>query len=92
MVLTYLYQIEKKNLLYNYNTGKAICSCKVKTNSTVKVIGVTIDKDKLYQSFTNIKNIANINVLKCYNLIFTVNALKSNYANLILIFVILLFN
>ena len=76
---------------YNYSTGKAICSCKVKTNSTVKVIGVTIDKDKLYQSFTNIKNIANINVLKCYNLIFTVNALKSNYANLILIFVILLF-
>ena len=76
---------------YNYSTGKAVCSCKVKTNSTVKVIGVTIDTDKLYQSFTNIKNIANINVLKCYKLIFTLNALKSNYANLILLFVIILF-
>ena len=44
---------------YDYSYGKAICSCKVKTNSTVKVMGIDINKDKLYESFTNIKNIAN---------------------------------
>ena len=76
---------------YDYSNGKAICSCKVKTNSTAKVMGVDINKDKLYESFTNIKNIANINVLKCYKLIFRLDAYKKNYANLVLIFIILLF-
>ena len=76
---------------YDYSYGKAICSCKVKTNSTVKVMGIDINKDKLYESFTNIKNIANINVLKCYKLIFKLDAYKNNYANLVLLFIILLF-
>ena len=76
---------------YDYDLGKAVCSCKVKTNSTAKIIGVTIDKDKLYNSFTDFKNIANVKVLKCYKLIFGIDAYKYNYANLILIFVIFLF-
>ena len=76
---------------YDHDTGKAICSCKVKTNSTTKIGDIVIDKDKLYNSFTNFKNIANINVLKCYRLIFILEAYKSNYANLILLAVILLF-
>ena len=76
---------------YDYGLGKAICTCKVKTNSTAKIMGVTIDKDKLYNSFTDFKNIANVKVLKCYKLVFTIDAYKYNYANLILIFVIFLF-
>ena len=76
---------------YNYTTGKAICSCKVKVNSTTKIGDIIIDKDKLYKSFTNFKNIANINVLKCYKLIFELDAYKYNYANLIMISIILLF-
>ena len=76
---------------YNYTTGKAICSCKVKVNSTTKIGDIIIDKDKLYNSFTNLKNIANINVLKCYKLIFQLDAFKYNYANLIMICIILLF-
>ena len=76
---------------YNYTTGKAICSCKVKTNSTANIMGITIDTDKLYKKFTNFKNIANINVLKCYNLIFSLEAYKSNYANLMVLSIIFLF-
>ena len=68
---------------YDYDLGKAVCSCKVKTNSTAKIIGVTIDKEKLYNSFTDFKNIANVKVLKCYKLIFKLDAYKYNYANLI---------
>ena len=76
---------------YDYSCGKAVCSCKVKTNSTFKIGDVVIDKEKLFDSFTDIKNIANINILKCYKLIFKLEAYKSNYANLVLIFIILLF-
>ena len=76
---------------YDYETGKAICSCKVKTNSTTKIGDIVFDKNKLYNSFTDFKNIANINVLKCYKLIFTLKEYKSNYANLILLSVIFLF-
>ena len=54
---------------YNYTTGKAICSCNVQTNPTIKIGDIIFDKNKLYDSFTNIKNIMNLNVLKCYKLI-----------------------
>ena len=76
---------------YNYTSEKAICSCKIKTNSTAKILGITIDKDKLYNSFTDVKNIANIKVLNCYHLIFNLGAYKNNYANLILLAVIFLY-
>ena len=76
---------------YDFGKGKAICSCKVKTNSTTKIGDIVIDTDKLYNSFTNLRNIANIYVLKCYRLIFILEAYKSNYANLILLAIIFFF-
>ena len=63
----------------------------MKVNSTTKIGDIIIDRDKLFKSFTNFKNIANINVLKCYKLIFELDAYKYNYANLILISIIFLF-
>ena len=74
---------------YDYTFGKANCSCKVKTNININIIGITIDKERLYNSFTDIKNIMNINVLKCYNLIFKLDSFKKNYANFFFAFVIL---
>ena len=79
---------------YDYDLGKAICSCKVNTNSTFKISGIEIDKDRLYDSFSNfknIRNIANIRVLKCINMIFRIEEYKNNYANLILIGIIFIF-
>ena len=75
---------------YDYEMEKAVCSCKVKTNSSMKISGIVIDKDKLLNSFTNFKNIANVKVLKCHELIFSIEAYKNNYANLILLGIILL--
>ncbi len=75
---------------YDYEMEKAVCSCKVKTNSSMKISGIVIDKDKLLNSFTNFKNIANVKVLKCHELIFSIEAYKKNYANLILLGIILL--
>ena len=75
---------------YNYTIEKATCSCKVKMNSNIKIAGIEINKDKLFNSFTNFKNIANIHVLKCYELIFKLDAYKYNYANILLPCIILL--
>ena len=71
--------------------GKSICSCDVQTNQTTKIRDIVFDKNKLYDRFTNIKNIANINVLKCYKSIFNLDAYKYNYANLIMISIIFFF-
>ena len=76
---------------YDNELEKAICSCKVKTNSTTKIGDIVIDRDKLLKSFTNIKNIANIKILMCYKLIFKLKAFKNNYANIIIIIIMLLF-
>ena len=73
---------------YDYLLEKAICSCNVKTNSTFKIRGIEIDVERLYDSFTDFKNIANIKVIKCYKLIFKLDSYKNNYANLILIIII----
>ena len=74
---------------YNYTTRKAICSCSVKMNSTTKIGDIVFEKNKLFDSFTNFKNIANVNVLKCYKLIFKLEAFKYNYGNLILLVIII---
>ena len=71
-----------------YNMGKAVCSCKVKTNSVMKVSDMTIDKDKLFNNFVDFKNIANIQILKCYKLIFKLRSLKNNYGNIFMIIII----
>ena len=76
---------------YDYILERVICSCKIKTNSTMKIAGIEMDKDRLFNSFTNIKNIANYKVLKCSRLIFVLEAYKHNYGNLILLSMILLF-
>ena len=76
---------------YNYTTEKTSCFCNVKTEQTTKIRDISFNRNKLYDSFTNIKNIVNINVLKCYNLIFNLNAYKHNYAYLIMIGIIVLY-
>ena len=67
---------------YNYTTGKVSCSCNAQINPISKISDIVFDKNKLYESFTNFKNIMNLNVFKCYKL-------RKN--NLILYFMVLLF-
>ena len=78
-------------ITYNETNGKAICSCKVKVDSSTKIGDMVVDKDKLLNSFTNFKNIANVKVLKCVKKIFKSNAFKNNYGNLNMIIMILIF-
>ena len=49
-----------------------------------------IDRTKLYKNFINIKNVANVNILICYKNLFSINGIKFNIGNYIII-VILIF-
>ena len=55
---------------YNETTEKAICSCQVKTDFISQISENIFNKEKLYEAFTDFKNIFNIRILKCTDLIF----------------------
>ena len=74
---------------YNKNTHNVICSCKAKESSSSYEF-MNIDKKKIFKSFIDIKNIANINLMKCYKILFTKEGLKKNIGSYLLIIIILL--
>ena len=74
---------------YDYNAKKAVCSCQVKVKLPV-LPEIKFDKNKLYESFTDIKNIANLNILKCYKIFFSKKGILNNYGCLIIIIIFLI--
>ena len=49
---------------YNPNIEKVKCSCEIKTNISPNY-DFKFNKNEFFKSFTDIKNIANINIIKC---------------------------
>ena len=76
---------------YDYTNNKSVCSCEIKINIPVLMTEITFDKNKLYESFTDIKNIANILILKCYKLLFSKKGMIYNIGVYILIPIIIVF-
>ena len=74
---------------YNYTIEKVKCSCLVKISLPL-IEDIKFDKDKLYKSFIDIKNLANINFMKCYKNVFNKGLIK-NYGFFIYIFIIILY-
>ena len=62
---------------YDYTNEKVNCSCEIKINLPF-FDDITFDKNKLYESFTDIKNIVNLNLLKCNKEVFNINSIKKN--------------
>ena len=62
---------------YNYETKKAVCSCGIKTEITLRN-NIKLDKETLLNSFTDINNIANIQMLKYYKVVFKKNNIIKN--------------
>ena len=62
---------------YNYTIKKAICSCDAKESSS-SFAAMKIDKKKLLDNFKNIKNIANVNILKCFKVLFSKKGISKN--------------
>ena len=50
---------------YDDKIQKAKCSCDV-VESSSSFANININKSKLYENFVNFRNIANVNLLKCY--------------------------
>ena len=55
---------------YNYTSKKAKCSCIPKQSSS-SFADMKIDINRLLDNFKNIKNIANLNLLKCVKVLFS---------------------
>ena len=72
---------------YDYNKQKANCSCKVKESSS-SFKDMNINKEKLYENFVNIKNIANLNILICYRNLFNKKGIIYNFGFYIILLVI----
>ena len=70
---------------YNKQSQKVICNCKIKR--VFKSLR-GIDKGKLLKKFTNYKNLFNLEVIKCYKLLFSKKGLISNIGNYIIISII----
>ena len=73
---------------YNYTTKKAKCSCDVEVSSS-SFKNNKIDKTKLFENFIDVKNIANINFLVCFKVLFSKKGIKKNYGCFCLISIIL---
>ena len=77
-----------KLIKYDYINERAECSCKIKIDIPF-INEITFNQEELKKNFMNIKNIANIGFLKCYEIIFKINNIKKNYG--CFIFIALLF-
>jgi len=69
---------------YDYNLGKAVCSCLTKTKIE-KISDIKINKKGLYSNFKSIVNIANLELIKCAYLLFNKNGFINNSANYIIL-------
>ena len=63
---------------YNSDKGKVKCSCDVKLSIPANY-DIKFDKKDFFKSFIDIKNILNINIMKCYKTVLQINSLFINY-------------
>ena len=78
-----------KYIYYNSSNGKAKCQCTVKNEiSDIKII--SYDKMNI-KVFFDVKTISNIEIIKCYKLIFNIEGINNNYGSIILIILIIVF-
>ena len=75
---------------YNQEKGKAKCSCDIKLNIPPNY-DIKFDKIEFLKSFTNINNIINMNVMKCYKAVIKLNGLLKNYGFFIVCSIVLFY-
>ena len=67
---------------YNNINKKSECSCKGKEFLSIinSISDIKINKKKLFENFIDINNIANIKLMKCYEILFSKEGIKNNIA------------
>ena len=68
---------------------KAKCSCNVKTSLSLN--NIELDNKNILKNFIDIKKITNIEIIKCYKIVFKINNLKNNYGFIIIFFIFILY-
>ena len=71
---------------YNFNTKKVNCECKIKTE--MQYASDIFNKSKFFNNFINLKKITNIDIIKCYKLLFTKDGILYNIGSYILLSII----
>ena len=75
---------------YNYIKEKAKCSCDIKV-SIPSNFDIKFNKNDFFKSFTDVNNILNINIMKCYKTVLKIKSFKNNYGFFIIACVILFY-
>ena len=75
---------------YNYNIEKVKCSCEIKTHINTNY-DFKFNKNEFFKSFVDIKNLININILKCYKIVLNIKDLTYNYGFYIINSIMFLF-
>ena len=73
---------------YDYATKKVNCSCQAK-ESPLSFADMKINTTELYKNFVDIKNIININILICFNNLFSKDGIIYNVGSFIIIAIII---
>ena len=74
---------------YDYDYKKAKCSCNVKT--TLSLDNHELDSKDILKNFIDINKITNIQIVKCYRIVFRINNIKNNYGFFIIFFIFILY-
>jgi hypothetical protein len=83
---------EDCNLVDYYSTiNKVQCSCGIKIKIPLLEEEIKFDKQLLKQSFTDIKNIINLKIVKCYKNVFTIKKLLKNYGFYFFLIILIIF-
>ena len=75
---------------YNYVTKKAKCSCDIKINIPL-IEEIKFDKNELFQRFTDLNRIVNLDIIKCYRIVFIKRNIKSNFGFFFMTFILFLY-
>jgi hypothetical protein len=75
---------------YDSKLKKAKCECKIKNE--IKIFSkIIIDKDLLFNNFIKLNSTMNLDIIKCYYIVFTYEGLIKNIGSYIIIAIILIF-
>jgi hypothetical protein len=75
---------------YNAEIKQALCECDIK-NEINLFSSIYIDKDKLISNFKDLKSMINLDIVKCYQILFTKKGLIKNIGSYILLSTMFLF-
>ena len=78
------------NCSYSYNkeTKNALCQCKVKNKFELLSEVINKNKDELLNNFIDIRKTPNLDIIKCYKILFTKNGLIYNIGSYIILLTI----